>query len=125
MVNKSAKALIFFGVALIAFLCSAVFAVQTYNMLADAEMEKSYSNPDNITVEDAKNQDSRESSNNNHYYPNNSSLSDKNSSNNNEGSFFNINIFNLFNSTNGNDKFDAHSFLDELKDKLNNIFGNR
>lgn len=124
MANKSAKALIFFGVALIAFLCSSVFAIQTYNMLADAAMEETYSNQDNITVEDAQNQNDNARSSNNHYYPNNNSLSNDNSSHNDSGNMFNINIFNLFNSTNGNEEFDLHTFFAELKGRVGNLFGN-
>ncbi len=124
MVNKSAKALIFFAIALIAFLCSAIFAMQTYNMLADAANEETYSGPDNITVDDAQDQNDNSGSSNNHYYPNNSTLSNDNSSQNDGGNIFNINIFNLFNSTKGNENFDTHSFFSELKDRVNILFGN-
>ena len=123
MVNKSAKALIFFAIALIAFLCSSVIAVQTYNMLADAEMEKAYANSDNITVEDAQDQSEDSRSSNNHYYPNNSTLSNSSNDNNKyDTSIFNINIFNLFNSTNGSRDFDLHTFFGELEDRIHNLF---
>ncbi len=124
MVNKSAKALVFFTIALIAFLCSAAFATATYNMLAADAMEEAYSNSDNITVEDAQDTNNAENSNN-HYYPNNVLSSDNNDTSNNESqghNLFNINILNIFNATNENGEMDLHTLFDKMQNKISRIF---
>lgn len=119
MVNKAAKALVFFSIALIALLCSAVFATATYNALAESAIENAYSNSSNVTVHDLEHNNNSKNSNNDHNYQNNNSVSNDSSKDNN---IFNINIFNLFNSTNGTNDFDLHSFIVELENRIGNLF---
>lgn len=137
MANKSAKALVFFIIALFAFLVSAVCAIQAYDILADAAMREEYSNPNNVSLDDLNEKNSSSNNNNYNYKGNNLNSTDNGSDS--SHNIFDINIFDLFNSShssNGNshggassnnDSSDVGSFVSnvfgEVKDRILGIFG--